>query len=173
MRIIPLSACPFGERGGFRGDFPAKFGVCLMQPPISLKKCKDMPFGLSYYVMKRKIIPYNPNLVPLARKLRNNSTLSEVLLWQKIKGKKMGYDFDRQKPILNYIVDFYCRDLLLAIEIDGNSHDHKAKEDLRRQERIESFGVTFIRFDDLEVKKNMDEVLQTLEWGIQQLAAKG
>ncbi len=83
--------------------------------------------------MADKIIPYNPELVPLARKLRNNSTLSEVLLWKRIRNKQLfGYDFDRQKPIGNYIVDLYCAELMLAIEIDGDSHDHKSEEDLLR-----------------------------------------
>ena len=57
---------------------------------------------------RRQIIPYNPKLKEIARQLRNNSTLSEVLLWLELKGKKMrGYDFHRQKPIDNYIVDFF------------------------------------------------------------------
>jgi len=72
---------------------------------------------------KRKLIPYNPKLKQLARKLRNKSTKSEVLLWNYLKGKQIkGFDFHRQKPIGNYIVDFYCSELLLAIEIDGESH---------------------------------------------------
>lgn len=81
--------------------------------------------------MKREILPYNSDLVPLACKLRNNSTLSKVLLWKKLKGKQMlGYDFHRQKPILNYIVDFYSPDLLFAIEIDGATHRFKNKQDI-------------------------------------------
>jgi very-short-patch-repair endonuclease len=73
---------------------------------------------------RRTILPYSPNLKELARKLRKSSTLSEVLLWRHLKGKQMlGYDFHRQKPIDNYIVDFFCKDLMLAIEIDGVSHD--------------------------------------------------
>jgi very-short-patch-repair endonuclease len=68
----------------------------------------------------RKIIPYNPKLVSLAKQLRNNMTLSEVLLWDELKSKQLlGYEFDRQRPIDNYIVDFYCKDLQLVIEIDG------------------------------------------------------
>jgi very-short-patch-repair endonuclease len=68
----------------------------------------------------RKIIPYDPKLEPLAKALRKNMTLSKVLLWKKIKNRNMlGYDFDRQRPIDQYIVDFYCKDLMLAIEIDG------------------------------------------------------
>ncbi|MDX1671590.1 MAG: DUF559 domain-containing protein, partial [Balneolaceae bacterium] len=57
---------------------------------------------------KNKVLPYNPKLVPLARSLRKNSTLAEVLLWQKLNKKQLGVDFHRQKPIGNYIVDFYC-----------------------------------------------------------------
>ncbi len=59
---------------------------------------------------KRKIIPYNPELKDLASQLRKNMTLSEVLLWIELKNKQMlGYDFDRQIPIGDYIVDFYCK----------------------------------------------------------------
>ena len=73
--------------------------------------------------MKRKIIPYNPKLKELARELRNNSTKAEIILWLKLKNKQLyGYDFHRQKPIDNYIVDFFCQELMLAIEVDGYSH---------------------------------------------------
>ena len=101
--------------------------------------------------MRREIIPYNPKLKELAKKLRQNMTLSEVLLWDELKQKKIkGYDFDRQKPLDEYIVDFYCKDLKLAIEIDGKSHDHEEtyKADNKRQKRLESLGVNFLRFDD-------------------------
>ncbi len=114
--------------------------------------------------MKRKIIPYNPILKERARELRNNSTLSEVLLWLQLKGKQMkGFDFHRQKPIDNYIVDFFCSELMLAIEIDGDSHIGKEKEDKIRQEKLESLGVKFLRFGDRKVKSNMDGVLRTIE----------
>ncbi|MEQ9424661.1 MAG: endonuclease domain-containing protein [Cyclobacteriaceae bacterium] len=115
---------------------------------------------------KRKIIPYNPKLRDLARKLRKDMTLSEVLLWTELRNKQlMGYDFDRQKPIDNYIVDFYCKELMLAIEIDGDSHDDEesARNDLKRQERLESLDVRFLRFDDLDVKKRMGWVLDQIE----------
>ena len=77
--------------------------------------------------MKRKnILSYNPILKDLARDLRNNSTLSEVLLWKYLKGGQMlGYDFDRQKPVDNFIVDFFCNELMLAIEIDGETHNYR------------------------------------------------
>lgn len=73
--------------------------------------------------MKRSIIPYNPNLKVLAKQLRQNMTFSEVKFWNELKnGQLMGYDFDRQRPIGNYIVDFFCKDLQLAIEVDGITH---------------------------------------------------
>lgn len=128
--------------------------------------------GLIY--MRNNIIPYNRKLVPLARKLRNNSTLSEILLWKKLRKRQMmGYDFDRQKPIGNYIVDFYCADLTLAIEVDGSSHDFKYEEDIIRQEDLEKLGVTLVRFKDIEVKKEMDSVLNDLKWEIEQILDKG
>ncbi|NOQ68024.1 DUF559 domain-containing protein [Patescibacteria group bacterium] len=112
----------------------------------------------------RKIIPYNSKLKQIARNLRNNSTLSEVLLWQHLRGKKMkGYDFHRQKPIGNYIVDFFCNDLMLAIEIDGISHDDKINKDVKRQKQIESFGISFLRFNDIDVKKNIEGVVVAIE----------
>lgn len=113
---------------------------------------------------KHRIIPYNPELKELARQLRKNMTLSEVLLWNELKQKKiLGFDFDRQIPIGNYIVDFYCKELSLAIEIDGDSHNYRYDYDEERQRELEKLGVSFLRFDDLEVKKNMWNVLRVIE----------
>jgi len=112
----------------------------------------------------RKIIPYDPKLKRVAKILRNNSTLSEVLLWQHLKSKKMkGYDFHRQKPLGNYFVDFFCSDLALAIEIDGISHDEKISEDIKRQKQLEGLGIRFLRFNDFDVKRNMEGVLLEIE----------
>ena len=116
--------------------------------------------------MRRKILPYNPKLKPLAKALRKNMTLAEVLLWNKLKQKQMlGYDFDRQRPIDNYIVDFYCKDLMLAIEIDGSSHEFEEviKNDEIRQKKLESMGVHFLRFQDRKVKQDMENVLRKIE----------
>ena len=115
-------------------------------------------------VKPKKIIPYNPKLKEIAKKLRNSSTLSEILLWQQLKGKQMyGYDFHRQKPLDQYIVDFFCNELSLAIEIDGRSHFHKVGKDLARQQQLESFGIHFLRFSDFDVKNNLVHVLKTIE----------
>jgi very-short-patch-repair endonuclease len=122
--------------------------------------------------MKNKIIPYNPKLKEFARELRKNSTLSEVLLWQKIKNKALGVQFHRQVPMLEYIVDFYCHELMLAIEIDGNSHLYKYDYDRKRQGELEKAGVVFLRFTDLDIKKNMFSVALSLEQVVQELVNK-
>ncbi len=122
--------------------------------------------------MRRKIIPYNPELKELARYFRNNPTFCEKLLWRHLKGKQMlGFDFHRQKPLDKYIVDFYCPDLQLAIEIDGETHfgDENQVRDRNRQKRLESLGVRFLRFNNEEVKRNIDGVLRIIEeWIIHQ-----
>jgi very-short-patch-repair endonuclease len=120
-------------------------------------------------MVKNVIIPYNPKLKQYARYLRNNSTLSEILLWKQIKNKALGIEFHRQVPIDEFIVDFYCHELMLAIEIDGISHDFKYENDLRWQGELENLGVHFIRFDDQEVKNNMFSVLLELQQKIEEL----
>ena len=122
--------------------------------------------------MNSKIIPYNPKLREFARQLRNNSTLSEVLLWKQIKGKALGVEFKRQVPMLEYIVDFYCQEIGLAIEVDGNIHDFRYLEDTQRQQEIEKYGVIFIRFSNEEIKNNMFSVILSLESKIEELKAE-
>ena len=75
----------------------------------------------------------------------------------------MGFQFHRQVPMLDYIVDFYCHELRLAIEIDGDSHDYSFDYDVKRQSELERYWVKFLRFDDIEIKKNIQNVLRTLE----------
>lgn len=95
--------------------------------------------------------------------LRNNMTLAEILLWNQLKQKRLlGYDFHRQKPIDEYVVDFFCLQLLLAIEIDGDSHEGKPEKDSQKQQDIEKFGIHFLRFPDSEVKQNLDGVLEVM-----------
>lgn len=113
-----------------------------------------------------KIIPYNPKLKALARKLRKDMTFGEVLLWNELKEDKFwGFDFDRQRCIDNYIVDFYCKELMLAVEIDGMSHNHEEAflKDEIRQNKLESFGVRFLRFSESEVKYNIVNIIRAME----------
>ncbi len=111
-------------------------------------------------------LPYNKNLKQFSRQLRNNSTLGEVLLWNELKaGKMYGYKFNRQKPLGNYIVDFYCKKLSLVIEVDGSSHysEEANIKDQKRQKILEDLSLYFLRFDDSEVKRDMLNVLGTIE----------
>ena len=116
--------------------------------------------------MKRQIIPYNPNLKQLARKLRNDGTPGEAILWKELRNTKMfGFDFHRQKPLLNYIVDFYCYELDLVIEIDGSYHNHEEQYrlDVSREAELAEFDLTVVRFTEMEVRKDMINVLRTIE----------
>jgi len=88
-------------------------------------------------------------------------TLGEIALWRELQNKKLGVRFNRQIPIDQYIVDFYCKDLQLAIEVDGSIHFEEGQEqkDTYRQKRLETLGVHLIRFNDVDVKNNLDFVL--------------
>jgi very-short-patch-repair endonuclease len=107
---------------------------------------------------------YRKDLIQKARKLRKNSTPGEIELWKLVKNKQvLGYQFRRQRPIKNYIVDFYCKKLRLAIEIDGSSHDYKVEYDQKRQEKLEQLGITFLRFSEKDTKQNADYVVKEIE----------
>jgi len=98
--------------------------------------------------------------------LRNNSTLGEILLWQRLRaGNMMNYKFNRQKPLDKYIVDFYCKALNLVIEIDGSYHfesEQKLKDD-HRQRVLEEMGLNFLRFSEQQVRKDMDVAVKAIE----------
>ena len=113
---------------------------------------------------RNKIIPYRKDLKEKARRLRNESTYSEILLWQDIKNKRLGYQFHRQVPLLDYMADFYCHELHLVIEVDGKCHDSIAAKlyDARRQSRLENFGVRFLRFDDARMKGDINKVVEEI-----------
>ena len=93
-------------------------------------------------------------------------TFSEVKLWMHLnKFQMMGYDFDRQRPILNYIVDFYCKDLKLVIEVDGITHfdENVLAKDIVRDEDLAIYGITVVRLNALEVVNNTSHALQIIE----------
>ncbi len=112
--------------------------------------------------MRNEIIPYRKDLKEKARKLRKNSTLSEILLWQEIRKKQLGFQFHRQVPVLDYIVDFYCHEKKLAVEINGHTHEWKVSYDRKRVSRLESKGIRILIFDDLDVKKSIKWVVNEI-----------
>ncbi|ADA78212.1 endonuclease domain-containing protein [Francisella tularensis] len=111
----------------------------------------------------KRILPYNPKLKDRAKELRKAGILSEILLWQELKSRKfLNLDFDRQKVIGNYIVDFYCDDLRLVIEIDGSSHDDKQEYDSIRDLYLLGLDLKVLHIQDIDVKKNLDGMIRYL-----------
>lgn len=109
-------------------------------------------------------LPFNDNLEQRSKELRKAGILSEVLFWQKVNLKRFyGIDFDRQRIIGHYIVDFYIKTLGLIIEIDGSSHDDKYEYDLKRQEYFESLNLKIYKISDLDVKFRLSDVMIGLE----------
>lgn len=109
---------------------------------------------------------YDTSLKEFSRKLRNNSTLGEILLWQKLRaGKMMNYTFSRQKPLSRYVVDFYCKPLNLVIEVDGSYHDEDEQKvkDEKRQQLLEEMGLNLLRFSEQQVRRDMDFVLKAIK----------
>ena len=108
-------------------------------------------------------IYYNPKLKERSKYLRNNATFAERLLWKHLKGRQLlGYKFTRQKPIAKYIVDFYCSDLNLVIEIDGISHNEKKEYDTKRINKLKGVGLEVISFDGFYVINHINETLEVI-----------
>lgn len=120
-------------------------------------------------------LPYNTNLKDFSRQLQNHSTLGEILLWKQLRaGSLLNYQFNRQKPLNNYIVDFYCKPLNLVIEVDGSYHyqPEQRVKDEERQKILETMGLNFLRFSEMQVRKDMELVLRALENYILEYEAK-
>ncbi len=105
---------------------------------------------------------YLEELRQLSINNRNHPTEAEYIMWQFLRKNKYGLKFVRQKPIFRFIVDFYCRKLLLVIEIDGGSHNKKKIYDLERDKYLESVNIKTLRFTNDEVLNNFSNVLERL-----------
>ncbi len=107
---------------------------------------------------RRKFQPYRQNL-------RNNITKSEVVLWKFIKGDRLGCRFRRQYGIGNFILDFYCPKLKLAIEVDGITHAEESVfiKDQKKQKYLENLGITVKRYNSNEIFNNLENILTDLE----------
>jgi len=104
--------------------------------------------------------------------LRNHGTRAELVLWLCLKGRQVrGCKFRRQYGIQMFVVDFYCPELKLAVEVDGMTHDssEQQKLDQNRQHLIESLGVHFLRFTDEDVLENAENVIEVIEAEIDRL----
>lgn len=149
---------PLKGAGGIKTTPVDRFSVFtpdyLQQNGILTDKLIFVPYNL----------PYNPSLKQRSRNLRNDCLSSEKLLWNQLKGKQTGYTFNRQKPILNYIADFYCKELDLVIEIDGASHfnEEAQKYDKERDRQMQVLGLKVVRVLDSEVRKHPEHVAKSI-----------
>lgn len=111
------------------------------------------------------MLPYNKKLKSRSRELRSSMTDAEVVLWTKVRRKQLfGLHFYRQKPIGNYIVDFYCPKAQLVIEVDGGQHykPEGAFRDSVRDSFLKHLGLSVLRFSNRDVLYNMDGVFATI-----------
>ncbi|MBX9257277.1 endonuclease domain-containing protein [Desmonostoc muscorum CCALA 125] len=141
--LIPDSSPPSSLAGrGLRGGVPGN----VWQTPYELWK----------------------KLKPLARQMRCESTPAEKLLWQRLRHKQLlGFKFRRQQAIDRFIVDFYCHEARLVVEVDGEIHDYSKEEDGIRQEFLESLGLRVVRFRNEDVVERMEGVLEDIAGWLQ------
>jgi very-short-patch-repair endonuclease len=146
----PLEGCP---QGGVVGVVDSPQGGVLTY-------INEIPIRRNFITN----LPCNIKLKGLLPGKRKAGILSEVLFWLQVHKRKFhNIDFDRQRIIGNYIVDFYVKTLGLVIEIDGSSHDYKGNYDKARQNYLESLGLKVFRIADIDVKRNLAQVMQDLE----------
>lgn len=122
---------------------------------------------------KSNYYSYNSKLQPSANRLRKEMTKAEACLWKYGLRAKMrrGYGFRRQRPVLNYIADFMCLELRLIIEVDGVSHtwDEAKRKDNAREERLKEAGFQILRFNDNEILKSINSVIEAIDSKIEQI----
>jgi len=109
------------------------------------------------------------------RSLRQNTTNAEMLVWSKLKGKQVAScKFRRQYSVGAFVIDFYCPELKLAIEIDGETHFQDGAEayDQARQQFIEKFGIQFLRFTNQQVYENLEGVIEVIAQMVQSLRSQ-
>lgn len=106
--------------------------------------------------------------------LRSNMPKAEIILWSKLKGKQLnGLKFRRQYSVEKFIIDFYCPQVKLAIEIDGDSHYAERAEirDEERQKIIESYGINVLRFTNQHIYENVDGVVIRIMEKVEELTS--
>ena len=120
--------------------------------------------GIEIFRRKIEVLPRNKELLNRSRNLRKGYVLSEVIFWKQVRNKEFHQiDFDRQKIIGNYIVDFYIKSLGVVLEIDGSSHNDKEEYDEKRQLFLESLDLVVYRISDNRIKNDLWNVMKELE----------
>jgi len=121
--------------------------------------------------MKKLYIQYNPKLIEVARENRKNQTQAEEKMWFNVLRNRQfaKYKFLRQKPLGNFIADFYCAELMLVIEIDGDSHSRQKEHDELRSEKLDTYGIKVIRYTNDDIISNIEGVYQDLKKRIKEI----
>ena len=129
---------------------------------------------MAYRIKNKKFIPYNRNLTKKARENRKNPTKAEKKIrYEVLKNKEFNsYKFIRQKPLDNFIVDFYCSELLFAIEIDGDSHLEQIDYDKSRTKKLNQFGIKIVRYTNFEILDNIEGVYDDLKKRVEKRSVK-
>jgi very-short-patch-repair endonuclease len=112
--------------------------------------------------MPKRVLSYDGKLKSPSRGLRKNMTKSEQALWSRLRGKQLlGVQFYRQKPLGNYIVDFFAPKVKLVVEVDGSQHleETNSVKDNERDDYLDSLGICVVRFDSRKVLKDTDSVV--------------
>ncbi|UJF29074.1 endonuclease domain-containing protein [Kaistella sp. 97-N-M2] len=128
------------------------------------KKTLTHSDGVEIFRRKIEVLPKNKDLLARSRSLRKGYVLSEVIFWKQVRNKEFHQiDFDRQRIIGNYIVDFYIKSLGLVIEIDGSPHGNKEELDRIQQQFLESLNLKIYRISDFRIKNDLANVMKELE----------
>lgn len=107
---------------------------------------------------------YDKNKKVFARKLRREQTKPEILLWSAIRNRRLsGFKFRRQFPVSGYVLDFYCIEKKLAIELDGETHEFRYEYDVERTKALNQLGIHVLRFSNEDIYKNLRGVLVDIE----------
>ena len=149
--------------GVFHGDEPQgkflieKYLKQLSSTPSSKSKISVLPRGGD--------MGYDKQLIQLSKKLRNNSTKEEIILWQSLKQKQLGVKFRRQQPIGKYIADFVCFEKKIIIELDGGQHNESSniEKDKMRDLFFNQNGFKVVRFWNNEIHQNLDGVIEKIQ----------
>ena len=149
--------------GVFHGDEPQgkflieKYLKQLSSTPTSKSKISVLPRGEN--------MGYDKQLIQLSKKLRNNSTKEEIILWQSLKQKQLGVKFRRQQPIGKYIADFVCFEKKIIIELDGGQHNESSniEKDKMRDLFFNQNGFKVVRFWNNEIHQNLDGVIEKIQ----------
>ena len=146
---------------GKRNSIPLPFGASPFDKGEIKYFMKNVIFDAIH--SKRGVVRYLSQLTEMAKRNRNNPTEAEEKIWREIlRNKNTGYLFLRQKPLYRFIADFYCSELSLVIEIDGDSHDCKKETDEMRDKFLKCLGINTIRFTNKEISDDLKKVREKI-----------